>query len=144
MPLLPPNPGRGPAPTEDQVDAVRLRGREWIIDAYGCDPSALRDRSRLTLLFERLIGDLRLTPVTEFVWHNFPAPGGVTGFVVLAESHLACHTFPEFGSICINVFCCRPREEVDAARVMAEMLGATETLVRSVDRTYGPGDRVRG
>ena len=73
---------------------------------------------------------LRLTPVAPAVWHTFPAPGGLTGFVILAESHLACHTFPEFGSICVNVFCCRPRDDFDAAGLMAEMLGATDTVRR--------------
>jgi S-adenosylmethionine decarboxylase len=62
----------------------------------------------------------------------------MTGFVILAESHLACHTFPEFGSICVNVFCCRARADFDAAALMAETLGATDTYARRVDRTYGP------
>jgi S-adenosylmethionine decarboxylase len=118
------------------IIADRMRGREWIIEAYGCDPGALRDVERLQTLFDRLIADLQLTSVAAPVWHTFPAPGGITGFVVLAESHLACHTFPEFGSICVNVFCCRPRADVDAVPLMADVLGAARTLVRTVDRTY--------
>lgn len=113
-----------------------MRGREWIIEAYGCDPAALRDIGRLQELFDRLIADLRLTSVAAPVWHTFPEPGGITGFVVLAESHVACHTFPEFGSICVNVFCCRPRADVDAEQMMADVLGAAQTLVRTVERTY--------
>src|SRR5215510_5842396 len=109
-------------------------GKEWIIDAYGCDPLVLRDLTRLQALFDRLTADLRLTAIAAPAWHTFPAPGGITGFVVLAESHLACHTFPEFGSICVNVFCCRPRGDVDLAAVMSDMLGATQTVVRFVER----------
>src|SRR5262245_28784120 len=90
-----------------------MSGVEWIIDAYGCDAAALADLSRVRTLFDRLIAHLGLTPVAAPVWHTFPPPGGITGFVVLAESHLACHTFPEFASICVNVFCCRPRARVD-------------------------------
>jgi S-adenosylmethionine decarboxylase len=119
-----------------------LQGAEWIIDAQGIEADVLRDDTRLRALFDRLITDLRLTPVAPAVWHRFPGPGGLTGFVVLAESHLACHTFPEHGSICVNVFCCRAREEFDAAAVMADMLGATETLVRRVDRAYAPAGTV--
>ena len=115
-------------------------GREWIIDAKGCDPTALVDLERLERLFARLITELALTPVMAPVWHTFPSPGGVTGFVVLAESHLACHTFPEFGSICINVFCCRPRPERDLAAVVVELLGATSTSVRVVERNYATRD----
>jgi S-adenosylmethionine decarboxylase len=116
--------------------ASTLQGREWIIDAHGCDPTALTDGVRLRALVDRIVQELALTPVVPPVWHTFPPPGGVTGFVVLAESHLACHTFPEFGSICVNVFCCRPRPDIDAARLLAETLGATHTLVRCVERTY--------
>ncbi len=115
-----------------------MHGTEWIIEAYGCQPDVLRDLTRLQRLFDRLIADLHLTSVAAPVWHTFPAPGGITGFVVLAESHLACHTFPEFGSICVNVFCCRPRPDVDAAGVLAEVLGAEQTSVRSIERTYAP------
>jgi S-adenosylmethionine decarboxylase len=119
-----------------------MTGREWLIDAGGCDPAALRDPARLRALFDRLTADLRLTPVAPPVWHTFPPPGGVTGFAVLAESHLACHTFPEFGSICVNVFCCRPRADLDAPGLMQELFGASQTLVRSVERSYAPANAV--
>jgi S-adenosylmethionine decarboxylase len=119
-----------------------MNGREWLIDASGCDPAALRDLERLRALFDRLTGDLCLTSVAPPVWHRFPPPGGITGFAVLAESHLACHTFPEFGSICVNVFCCRPRTDVDAPGVMHELFGARQTLVRSLERSYAPANAV--
>lgn len=118
--------------------AAPLQGREWIVDAHGCDPAILRDITRLRALVDRLIEVLSLTPVSPGVWHTFPAPGGVTGFVVLAESHVACHTFPEFGSVCVNVFCCRPRPDIDFAGLMTESLGATDTRVRVMERVYGP------
>ena len=118
-------------------------GAEWIIDARGCDPARLRDARHLEAVFDRFIDVLRLTPVAPAAWHTFPSPGGVTGFVILAESHLACHTFPEFGSICVYVFCCRPRDEFDAAGLMAEMLGATETVVRCVARSYKAAEPVQ-
>jgi len=128
------------AVSPDAGTTVSGCGAEWVIDARGCDADVLRDGSRLRRLFARFIDDLHLTPVAPPVWHTFPAPGGITGFVILAESHLACHTFPEFGSICVNVFCCRARADFDAAAVMSEVLGATDTVVRRVDRTYGPVD----
>ena len=98
-----------------------MRGTEWIIDAHGCEPAALVDVTRLRGLFDALVEALSLTPVGDPAWHTFPPPGGVTGFVVLAESHLACHTFPEFGAICVNVFCCRPRPPLDVAPLLARL-----------------------
>jgi S-adenosylmethionine decarboxylase len=113
-----------------------MRGTEWIIDAHGCDPAALRDVDRLRTVFDRIVRALALTPVGAPVWHVFPAPGGITGFVVLAESHLACHTFPEHGSICVNVFCCRPRPAIDLGALLREALGAGAVAVRAVERVY--------
>jgi S-adenosylmethionine decarboxylase len=120
-----------------------MRGTEWIIDAHGCDPAALVDVVRLRGLFDAIVGALSLTPVGEPAWHTFPPPGGVTGFVVLAESHLACHTFPEFGAICVNVFCCRPRPSLDAAALLARLLGASDVTVRTIERAYAPTPEVR-
>ena len=111
-------------------------GTEWIVEAFGCDADALRNLSTLEQLFARIVERLALTPIGAPTWHAFPAPGGVTGFVVLAESHLACHTFPEFGSICLNVFCCRPRQDVDLLPLLQNVLCASHVTVRRVERDY--------
>lgn len=111
-------------------------GCEWVVEAHGCDPAALRDATVLRVLFADMIRDLELHAVLEPAWHQFPEPGGVTGMVVLRESHLACHTFPEFGSVCLNLFCCRPRQDWDFAGELARRLGATAVQVRRIERAY--------
>lgn len=113
-------------------------GTAWLVEAAGCDPDALRDTEVLRTLFDAIVADLELHPVAPPVWHRFPAPGGVTGFVVLAESHLSVHTFPEFGSLCLDLFCCRPRPEWPFPARLAERLGAIEVRVTRVERRYGP------
>jgi S-adenosylmethionine decarboxylase len=119
-----------------------MRGIEWVVDACGCDPDALADLSVLRSLFDRLIAELQLTPVADPAWHTFATTGGITGFVMLAESHLACHTFPEFGTICLNVFCCRARADWDAPRILSETLAARSVEVRRLERVYGPAAAV--
>ena len=109
-----------------------------MVDAAGCDPEALRDATALEALFAAILDTARLTPVAPATWHRFPHTGGLTGVQVLAESHLACHTFPEHGSFCLNVFCCRTRGDWDARRILSEMIGARFVDVRSLERVYGP------
>ena len=84
-------------------------GTEWIVDAHGCDSSSLRSCAALARLFARIVDELGLHPAGEPVWHVFPGQGGITGVLLLTESHLACHTFPERGFAAFDLYCCRPR-----------------------------------
>jgi S-adenosylmethionine decarboxylase proenzyme len=84
-----------------------MNGVHLTADLSGCtaavaamtDARALRD---CCLEAVRVAG---LRPVGE-LFHAFPAPGGVTGAVLLAESHLAVHTWPELGVVTIDAFVC--------------------------------------
>ena len=113
-----------------------MNGTEWLVEAGGCDPSRLRDQESLTALFDEIVRDLKLKVVGEPAWHVFPGPGGITGVYLLAESHLAVHTFPEHGTLCLNLFCCRPRPEWDFRRGLHAHLGATDVTVRYVERIF--------
>lgn len=113
-----------------------MNGTEWLVEAGGCDPARLCDREPLVALFDEIVRDLTLHVVGTPAWHVFPGAGGITGVYLLAESHLTVHTFPEYGSLCLNLFCCRPRAEWDFRRGLAQHLGATDVTVRRVERSY--------
>ena len=117
-----------------------MSGIEWVVDAQGCSAQSLRDLKLLRSLFERLIHDLHLRPVGATQWHQFPGSGGVTGLCLLSESHLACHTFPEYGSLCLNLFCCVPRDAWNFHSQLEEMFSATSVQVRTVERSYGTAE----
>ncbi len=113
-----------------------MSGLEWIVEAHGCDPAALADASRLEELFHKLIHALDLHSLGKSNWHKFPGTGGITGVTLLTESHLACHTFPEYGSLCLNIFCCRPRPATDFDALLKKEFGAARVVVRQVERPY--------
>lgn len=121
-----------------------MSGVEWIVEAQGCAPGRLRSVEGLRGLFESLIHDLDLHLVGEMIWHQFPDTGGITGLALLSESHLACHTFPEHRSLCLNVFSCRPRPRWEFESRLREHLLAEQVLVRSLIRDYAPaGDGMK-
>ena len=80
-------------------------------------------------MFDCIISDLNLQVVGEQMWHSFPPPGGVTGLALLTESHLACHTYPEFQTATINLYCCRERSEWPWAERLTALLGAQAITV---------------
>jgi len=84
--------------------------------------------------FERVVRELGLRTLGSPVWHVFPDPGGITGLVLLAESHLACHTFPERSFAAFDLYCCRPVEEYPWADRLAETVGARQVKVRLLER----------
>src|SRR5262245_54072482 len=113
-------------------------GTEWLIDASGCDADALADIERLRAVFHRVIHDLDLHVVGEIAWAKVSEPGGVSGLSLLSESHLACHTYPEFGAATFNLYCCRERAAWPWEKMLTELIGATEVRVNVVERMLHP------
>src|SRR5215216_2003412 len=109
-------------------------GTEWLIDANGCDPTALADLDRLGEIFERVIRDLGLNVIGEIAWHQFDQPSGISGLALLSESHLTCHTYPEFRAATFNLYCCRNRASWSWETTLKEMLGATKVNVHVFER----------
>ncbi len=114
-----------------------MSGCEWIVEAHGCGAAPLADLSCLQALFIDLVKGMHLRPVADAVWHQFPGAGGITGLTLLSESHIACHTFPEYGSLCLNVFCCVPRPAWDFTEYLTRCFGASRVAVRLIERPYG-------
>lgn len=110
-------------------------GIEWLVDAQGCALAALRSQATLAALFDEIVADLGLNPLGEAQWHGFPGEGGVTGLLMLSESHLSVHSFPEMGLATLNLYCCRPREEWPWEERLAQRLGARRVVVRRIERS---------
>jgi len=122
-------------------------GTEWLIDASGCRAAVLRDSAALRRLFDCIIAELDLQVLGEQMWHQFPPPGGITGLALLTESHLACHTYPEFQTATFNLYCCRERPAWNWHERLKEMLGAESVSVRVIhrvvpDEEIGTGERL--
>lgn len=108
-------------------------GTEWLIEATGCEPDALRDENAIRSILSRVIDDLGLRSIGS-VWHKFDGEGGVTGLIALTESHLACHTYPEYGTATFNLYCCRTRPEWNWEGELKVALDAADVTVTRIER----------
>lgn len=110
--------------------------RHCIMELWDCETDILNDRNSV----ERLMVNAALeagAEVREVAFHKF-APQGVSGVVVISESHLAIHTFPEHGYASIDVFTCGERIDPRlAAELIAKKLGAGKIYEANLERGLG-------
>ncbi len=113
-------------------------GRHFLIDLYGCPTEILNDEGLVREIMLGAAGVAEARVVTD-VFHRFN-PHGLSGVVVVAESHLAIHTWPEHGCASVDVFSCgatmRP-ERVE--EFLKRKLGAAASQVIEVARGQPPG-----
>ena len=109
-----------------------MQGLHLTADLRGCDPalSLMTDPAALRQRCVAAVAEAGLGAVAE-LFHRFsPAvagePSGITGVVLLAESHLAIHTWPELGGVTLDVYVCNygADNSAKAERLMAALVHA--------------------
>jgi S-adenosylmethionine decarboxylase len=83
---------------------VQALGRHLLCEYHGCDRARLNQPETIRTELVRAVTLAGATPLHEVV-HAF-SPHGVTGVVVIAESHFAIHTWPEHGFAAVDLFTC--------------------------------------
>ncbi|HEU4758788.1 MAG TPA: S-adenosylmethionine decarboxylase [Dehalococcoidia bacterium] len=93
-----------------------------IIDGFGGDPDQLDDENVVRAVLERYpteLGMTKIAPPTVVRYRGSkPEDWGVSGYVMIAESHISMHTFPERRLIWADVFSCK---EFDAAPIVEDL-----------------------
>ncbi len=115
-----------------------MNGLHLTADLSGCaDLARLVDAQGLAVHCRRITESAGLTVVGEH-WHRFPdgadgQPGGLTGMLLLAESHVALHTWPELAAVTLDVYVCNYGADNSAkARTLMDAL-VTHFQARSAD-----------
>lgn len=111
-------------------------GRNLIVELFGCAPEILNDVGGIE---EKMVAAARAARATviSVSFHHF-APFGVSGVVVIQESHLAIHTWPEYGYAALDIFTCgQAMDPWDVYREVAREL----QVARSSAVEVGRGER---
>ena len=108
-------------------------GRHILAEIYGCSPQILNDKDSI----ERIMIDSAIQAGAEVcatAFHKF-CPQGVSGVVVISESHLTIHTWPELGYAAIDVFTCGDKiNPWDACNYLTEKFNARHMTATEVKR----------
>jgi S-adenosylmethionine decarboxylase len=102
-------------------------GVHLMIDGYRADGPLMTDAGALRALLEALPGEMGMhaicAPVVVSVGPNcHKDPGGLSGFVMIAESHISFHTFPGRGFVTIDLYTCQTG--LNRQRTIDRLLGA--------------------
>lgn len=106
--------------------------RLYALDAWVADPAILIDKTELQTILRAAADSGRARVVGE-AFHTFPN-GALTGVLLLAQSHLSIHTWPELLLANIDLLTYGDVDGELALRVVSERLGATRTSVSIVAR----------
>ena len=95
-----------------------------VIDGLGCDAKQIADPEHVRRFLDAYPDAINMTKIMPPSVHTYKGPKaedwGVSGFVIIAESHISVHTFPDRGYVNIDVFSCK---EFDAEQAIEEIRG---------------------
>ena len=93
-------------------------GLHLMVDGYDADESLLRDKEALLQILDAIPKSMGMHCISDPVVvevgpKNRKDPGGLSGFVLIAESHVSFHTFPKRGFVTIDVYTCQNDLDTD-------------------------------
>lgn len=108
-------------------------GNHIIAEFRNCNPELLKKVRKVRPIVEKSVSGSGLTKICS-KYHQF-RPFGVTGFVLLTESHISVHTWPEKCYVAVDIFTCGPREHGERAfEILREHFGPKSVKMKSVKR----------
>ena len=112
-------------------------GRHLLIDFHEVSAERLDDAELLSRLLAEAARRGGLTPLGPPVLHRFEG-GGLTGYLLLSESHIAVHTYPELGFAALDIFACGSGDPRAALDVFADGAGPASRAGDHRDAGRGP------
>ncbi len=116
-------------------------GHHYIVEASGCDPEIIGSVSKVQQI---LVQAAEIAGATVWaVSFNKFSPKGVSGVVVISESHLSTHTWPEFGYGALDIYTCG--EKVDPEKAISyavEAFGAATSHMTEITRGIDDEDKI--
>jgi S-adenosylmethionine decarboxylase len=113
-----------------------------IIDGYGGDPDQLSDENVVRVVLDQYPDQMGMTKITQPTVIRYrgtkPEDWGVSGYVMIAESHIAMHTFPERRLIWADIFSCKDFDPAPVLEDLKRRFQLREMDVKMIERSLEP------
>lgn len=113
-------------------------GLHLMVDGYGCDLSRLNDEDFIRRFLNEFPEDIGMTKLMSPYVVGYGGTDreacGLSGFVLIAESHVSIHTFPSDGYVSIDVFSCKAFDTRAAETEIVRRFGITRLECNILDR----------
>lgn len=113
-------------------------GPHLMLDGYGCAKAKLEDLNLIYRILDELparIGMTKIMPPYVFKYSGVkPEDWGLSGFVLIAESHISIHTFPEKNFVSVDIFSCKAFDAGFASDYLKSAFGMAKMETNVLDR----------
>ena len=111
---------------------------QLVVDGYGADPEKLQDEELLYRFLDEYPDAIGMTKMIQPQVYTYrgktPEDWGLSGFVLIAESHISVHTFPDRRYVNIDIFSCQSFDKDWALSQVKELFGLEEVKTWVLDR----------
>ena len=116
-----------------------MYGVHLLFDGYKCSRQKLSDEEHIKQFLKQIVEVIEMTRLTEPFVLMYPSPQspedwGYSGFVIVAESHVSIHTYPDKGFVTIDVYSCKDFDVKKAEEFIVQSFDVGEWESQSVRR----------
>ena len=109
-----------------------------VVDGYGADPEKLKDSDLMFRFLDEYPSAIGMTKMIAPQVYTYrgktPEDWGLSGFVLIAESHISVHTFPDRGYVNIDIFSCKDFDPDSSLQDVKESFSLDQVRVWTMDR----------
>lgn len=116
-------------------------GHHYIVEASGCDPKVISSVEKVQQILVKA-AEISGATVWSVSFSKFP-PSGVSGVVVISESHISTHTWPEYAYGALDFYTCGDSVDPEKGLFYAvEAFGASSSHITEITRGIEEGDKL--
>ncbi len=109
-------------------------GKHYVVEFIGCDPSKLKRVQDIKPILLKAAKVSQAT-VIKYFFHQYK-PYGVTGIILIAESHFSIHTWPEDAYVAFDILTCGKMFPLKAIEYIQESLASQKVKIKVLSRGF--------